>query len=182
MMDVRFIAILTLTWVLPIGFMDLGFSIRPAISSELLDFAAQGFVKGKEHKRKLMVKFHRHLNFGEVIPGMGSGGKVVINPVSGAKELYEAYDLGGHYSRGELHIHGEPGNRFMVTLPNEIVITDGSGVTNTITDFKFHPGNVLTLDSQGKAKVFFGATLNLDRDRTGSKREGSIYVFVDYLP
>ena len=184
-MGVRFIAILTLMWILPIGFMDLGFPIRPAIGSEALGLKGKGINQGQGDKKsisKLRYRFVKDLSFGLVVSGSLGGGKVVINPVTGAKEVYGTHDLGGRHSAAELMIKGEPGKRFMVTLPKELVLKSKTSQNTVLTNFTVHPSTMGTLDRQGKAHIYIGATLTLQPRQSAGKGSNSFNVYIDYLP
>lgn len=136
---------------------------------------------GSENKRGLSVEFVEGLNFGRVLASNAVEGKVVINPATGLKESHGAFDLGGEYSRGEIAIHGIPGKRFRVSLPQKVVLTARGAMATVLSDFSTYPSSTGILGPDGKAVIYLGATLTLKPNQQGSNSAGKINVYVDYV-
>lgn len=176
------ISILLLTLMFPLGKWDTGFSMGRALAS---DSKGQGFNQGKGNKKplkKLHVRFIEDLEFGEVSADSRLNGKVIIDPATGAKHVYGTLDLGGRYSRGELDIWGEPGERFMVTLPDQVQLSSKGGATLMLSDFTVFPDRTGVLGPDGKATIYLGATLAVKANNPSVKAKGTINIFVDYVP
>ena len=174
----------TLSWrfIAALVFMTLLLSISTVASKDSKSSAALNKTFGNTGKKNLKVGFMEDLNFGAVSSDPSFSGKVVINPATGMKEVYGAYDLGGSYSRGELKISGAPLAKFLLTLPKKVVLRGKGGVAIKLTEFKAHPSTTGVLGPDGQAIVYLGATLTLQANQRGIKSSGNIHIFVDYLP
>ncbi len=164
------------------GLMTFFFTVTAWGSSERGEVdRGDGRGYGKEAKGKLNVEFIEGLSFGKVMAGNNSG-KVVINPITGQKETYGSFDLGGDYHRGEIEVKGVPGKRFYVSLPRVVVLHTRGKKSIRLTDFTVHPSSTGTLGSDGRAVIYLGATLTLRPSQQGARSKGRINVFVDYIP
>ncbi len=129
----------------------------------------------------------RDLRFGTVAVA-SSGGTVVIDPATGFRTFSGgAFDLGGTGLRAEFSVRGEPGTEFTIDIvPNGNTLVRKGGQTVGISLFKSSPpstGEIGSatgeIGSDGKAKVFVGATLTVAPFQPPGKYRGLFDIIVD---
>jgi len=131
------------------------------------------------------------LEFGTLIAGQNV--QAIIDPTTGNRTVHGGIGLNSHFAPAEFQITGEPEERIIITLPNEIFITaDGNRLRVTeLTGFfptyyhthsnHSHNSLIARLGSDGKLKFLVGGTLYLDSENKTGSFAGPIHLFVDYI-
>jgi hypothetical protein len=131
--------------------------------------------------KSLRIKTIQDLKFGRVVGDSQHGGTVKIHADTGSKTVRRLYDAGGFHSRAEFEIKGKPDKHFVITLPAQIVLPVSSGKEPRVRKFTAFPSTTGKLGSDGKARVFIGATLKLGPTQNGGEGSGPVPIYVDYV-
>ncbi len=111
---------------------------------------------------------------------MGGGGKISIDPQTGARKVSGALaDLGGFSFKGTVRLSGEAFAPVAVSVPLRIPLTAPDGSTAEVVDIRTDLSPNATLDAQGKLTFGFGGVLIVTGGQSGDFR-GRIAVVADY--
>jgi hypothetical protein len=174
--------------------------IQVALNTDQNDESVEGCTKKtKEGKcknfKKLKIKSKHKLQFGKIASQPSGVTKIVIDPITGSKNVIGGPDLGGQYGPAKFEVTGNPGNLFVVTLPRKITLDGQTGSIikasqltvhipsqqqNGSFSFGTNGDKVGSLGPDGKATIFIGGTLTVRPGKTSGKYVGAIPLFVDY--
>jgi hypothetical protein len=111
---------------------------------------------------------------------IGGGGKISIDPRSGARKVSGALaDLGGFSLKGTVRLSGEPFAPVSVSVPQRIPLTAPDGSRADVVDIQTDLSPNASLDAQGKLTFGFGGVLIVTSGQSGDFR-GRIAVVADY--
>ena len=146
--------------------------------------------------KKLKVRNLHKLQFGETAPNRSGGTRVVIEPRTGSKKVFKGVNLGGEHGPAEFELKGQPNKRFVVDIPEKIVLQGKAGRGPRVSKFTAYLASnnrskhskkrkrqlIGHLGRDGKAKLLIGGTLFLKKGRMTGKFKAPCDVFVEYLP
>ena len=132
------------------------------------------------------------MDFGKVAADRVFGGIITLHPNSGRKAAAQGIDLGGLSGRAQFEVTGEPNKRFVITLPDKVIVKNSAGRDMVVTGFRVHgkPIDTViedkriigTLANNGRSTLFIGATLKLHPQTGAGKGRRQVEIFLEYLP
>lgn len=129
--------------------------------------------------RPIRVTVVDSLDLGRVVAG-ARGSSVTLDPETQALRAVGGSGTAGGISRAaRFRLRGEPGARFVVSVPSQVRLT-GLGGSVVLRDLQLAPGRTGTFDADGRADLVVGGTLESGGAVAGGGYHGSIDVLVDY--
>lgn len=118
------------------------------------------------------------LLFGKIVKS-DAGGTVVIDTednavYTGVTEFANNINV----SAAKFTVKGNAGNRYSISLPTSITISETGGATMTVNHFTSSPDVVIA--SNGTQTLSVGATLNVGADQAAGEYAGEFTVTVAY--
>jgi len=130
--------------------------------------------------KPIEVEIETALDFSRVAQVTGRGGRVVIDPATGARRVEGALtDLGGGTLRGQVHVTGEPMRPIRVILPQRITLASADGSSVEVTNIKTDLPADARLGAGGTLTFGFGGQLDVGAAAVGSYH-GRIPISVEY--
>jgi hypothetical protein len=133
-------------------------------------------------RQELRVRQLQAIEFG-VFSGERGGGSITVSP-TGSRSVRGNVSIVGAGGGGpaEFEILGQPGEIVTIYLPERAILSRNSGNAEAvITNLKVSPEGSITLDSQGRARIKVGGTLQVPGVISSGSYNGSFDLDVRYL-
>lgn len=129
----------------------------------------------------LRINYKRTLKFGKVAGSSNGPGTCTITPAGVKQVSGYAIDLGKNHRAGRFQIRGGERNGLVqVTLPTTATLYDGAS-SATLHSFVASTANPVQLNKKGRARIDFGATMDIPANQPGGDFEGTFQIFVDEI-
>ena len=139
------------------------------------------FARDSEEKiRPLDIEIRSSLDFSRATATGGNGGRIAIDPNSGARTVSgDVVDLGGSPFAGSAVVTGEPGRAIRIEMPSTIKLTSATGGSVEIVNLRTNLSPAPRLDMFGRLEFSFGGDLLLKGNVSGQFR-GRIPITAEY--
>ncbi len=157
----------------------IALAVAPVVAAQ--DFSADPFARETGGQtRPLNIEVRSSLDFSRATSTGSSGGRIAIDPDSGARTVSgDVLDLGGSPFAGSAVVTGEPGRRIRVGMPATIRLTNATGGVVEIVSLRTNLSPAPRLDLYGKLEFSFGGDLLLKGNVAGRFR-GRIPITAEY--
>jgi Domain of unknown function (DUF4402) len=141
---------------------------------------ASSFDEAAGSVQRLNVEIRTQLDFSRATTTGKSGGKIRVDPQSGASSVTgDVVELGASALAGTATVTGEPGRAVRIEMPESIRMTSAQGGTIRIVNLRTNLPPAPRLDAFGKLEFAFGGDLMLEGNVAGSFR-GRIPITAEY--
>ena len=160
-------------------FMGVALALTPVAFAQ--DFGTDLFARESGDKTKpLNIEIRSSLDFSRATSTGASGGRIVIDPNSGARTVSgDILDLGGSPFAGSAVVTGESGRAIRIEMPSTIRLSSATGGLVEIVNLRTNLSPATRLDMYGRLEFSFGGDLLLKGNVSGQFR-GRIPITAEY--
>ncbi len=133
-------------------------------------------------RKEITVRQLAPIEFGIVV-GSATGGTVTIAASTGMRTVSPSLaELGGQYGQAEFEISGQPGEEVTVIVPESVRMDSQKGHGGlTMEKLSADPSGVVTLGSDGRARVKIGGVLRVPAGVSQGSFQGYFDIDARYL-